>query len=137
MIQTSAPHLTQADWAKVDASTDPAAYVAYLDRLEASPMVQRSRQEFLGGLPCRPGERVLDAGCQQVKSAARNQAVHNYEKVWSLMNLERTLRRVVETGKLSQGQVSQWRGQLEEAARAGRFCMHFSGTICIGWKEQG
>ena len=275
MIQTSAPHLTQADWGKVDASTDPAAYVAYLDRLEASPMVQRSRQEFLGGLPCRPGERVLDAGCgvggntrqlrtlvgatgrvlgldasrqmlqragilsadqciaygagdlchlplvtgsvdgaicdrvlmhlphpltavrelvralrpggwlglcepdwsrmrlepdgeisrrvlethcagfeqgdiggrlkalmeeagcQQVKSAARNQAVHNYEKVWSLMNLERTLRRVVETGKLSQGQVSQWRGQLEEAARAGRFCMHFSGTICIGWKEQG
>ena len=274
MIQGSAPHLAQTDWNKVDASTDPAAFVAYLDRLEASPMVQRSRQEFLGGLPCRPGERVLDAGCgvggntrqlrtlvgatgrvlgldasrqmlqragglstaqriaygagdlcylplatgsfdgaicdrvlmhlphpltavrelvrvlrpggwlglcepdwsrmrmepdgeisqrvlethcagfeqgdiggrlkdlveeagcQQVASTAQYHAMQNYEKSWSLMNLERTLRRAVETGTLSQGEVNQWRRQLEEAARGGRFCMHFARTLCIGWKEQ-
>jgi len=264
--------LAQADWDRVDTSEDAAAYVAYLERIDASPLIQHYRQEFLGRLPCRPGERVLDAGCgvggnarrlwplmnrtgrvlgvdasqrmirrartlapglsfsvgnlchlplasgsfdgvlcdrvlmhlshpldavremvrvlrpggwlglcepdwsrarlepdgeisrivlethcssfengaiggsleelieeagcQKMGFAERDHAVQDYEKIWSLVNMERSLRRAVETGKLSEGEVNQWRGQLEEAARGGRFYLSFAGAICMGRKRE-
>ena len=56
-------HLDQIDWGSVDAAADPAAFSAYLDRLDAAPLVQRYRRLFIDRLPCQPGERILDAGC--------------------------------------------------------------------------
>lgn len=56
-------HLDQIDWGRVDASKAPAAFSAYLDRLDAAVPMQCYRRLFLDRLPCQPGERVLDAGC--------------------------------------------------------------------------
>ena len=56
-------YLEQADWNKIDASTDAPAYVDYLARLDTTSRMQHYRQSFLQHLPCCPGERVVDAGC--------------------------------------------------------------------------
>jgi len=264
--------LEHVDWDTVDTSADPAAYVAYLDRLDASPLMQRYRREFLDHLPCCQGDRVLDAGCgtggdtrqfrdlggpdgrvlgvdasrymvryaraktqgrvacatgdlrhlplaeasfdgaicsrvlmhlerplaavreivrilkpsgwlglcepdwskvrlepdgeisrlvleahcagfasgavggrlrdlvldagcQVVQVTEQSHAVPDYEKIWSMLNLERTLRQLVEADRFSAGKVQQWRQQMETAARDGAFRIHMAGSICIGRKE--
>ena len=57
------PHLQECDWHQVDASADPAAYAAYLDRLDTSSEMKLMRGSFVDHLPCKPGDRILDSGC--------------------------------------------------------------------------
>jgi ubiquinone/menaquinone biosynthesis C-methylase UbiE len=63
-------YLKQLDWHRVDASADPKAYAAYLDRLDAEPEMQYVRRTFIDELPCKAGEWILDSGCGTGSDAA-------------------------------------------------------------------
>jgi len=56
-------YLGETTWETVDGSSDPAAFVTYLQRLDGSATMQEHRREFLSLLPLQEGERVLDVGC--------------------------------------------------------------------------
>jgi len=268
-------HLQQTQWNRVDGSGDASAFVAYLERFEATPMIHGYRQYFCGLLPCRPGDRVLDAGCgiggnarqlvSQVGASGRivgldisrhmarraravsppdrriaygvgdlchlpltadaldgalcdrvlmhledplqvlkellrvlrpggwlglsepdwsrvhlvpddrvgrillaahcaafengaiggclaalvkaaggrieaeltqSHALRDFAQLMPLLNLDRTLKRLLDAGQLTMAQVSGWRARLEEAARDGAFCLHMAHTICIAGKAE-
>jgi len=58
-----AKYLGETSWETVDRSADPSAFVAYLDRMDASAQMRHYRRKILDHLPLRKGERILDAGC--------------------------------------------------------------------------
>ena len=51
------PHLQECDWHQIDASVDPAAYAACLDRLDASPNMKLMRGSFVPPVTYGPGLR--------------------------------------------------------------------------------
>lgn len=271
-----AVYLEKTDWNQVDASKDAASFVAYLDRFEASPVSGQYRRHFCAHLPCREGERVLDAGCgvggnarqlatrvgetglvvgvdvshqmglrakansivasniaygvgdiyhlplvgctfdgavcdrvlmhlgqpiQALTEIVRtlrpggwlglcepdwsktrlepdsrtaravfamhcanfangaigsrlpslveaagcrleselinSQAVREFEVVWPLLNVERTLRQAVREDILSAELVEDWRAEVDESVRTGTFCLHLTNAICISRREDG
>jgi SAM-dependent methyltransferase len=60
------PMLTRssvADWKELDQTTDPGAFVGYLDAVSSHDAVRAYKQQTYDLLGVRPGDRVPDAGC--------------------------------------------------------------------------
>jgi SAM-dependent methyltransferase len=51
-----------SDWVDVDGSTDPGAFVGYLDAVTGHDAVQAYKRQTFGLLGLAPGDRVLDVG---------------------------------------------------------------------------
>jgi ubiquinone/menaquinone biosynthesis C-methylase UbiE len=54
---------TSAHWAAVDQTTDPAAFIRYLDTVSALDTIRRVRQRTYDLLQIREGHHLLDIGC--------------------------------------------------------------------------
>ncbi|MGH2557588.1 MAG: methyltransferase domain-containing protein [Thermomicrobiales bacterium] len=52
-----------SDWANLDRTADPAAFVGYLDVVTGQAAAQAYKQETYALLRLNPGDRVLDVGC--------------------------------------------------------------------------
>jgi ubiquinone/menaquinone biosynthesis C-methylase UbiE len=51
------------DWAVVDRSVDPGAFVGYLDAMHGQDAIRAYKRHSFALLDLRPGHRVLDVGC--------------------------------------------------------------------------
>jgi ubiquinone/menaquinone biosynthesis C-methylase UbiE len=56
-------HTTSNSWAQIDENPSPAAFISFLDRLNAMHSVRSYKQRTLDLLHALPGDTVLDIGC--------------------------------------------------------------------------
>lgn len=80
------------------------------------------------------GTLVRAAGCEVVEDVERQEAVQDFEAIWPMLNLERSISAVGKSGILSQKDIQTWQEELASAAESGAFRLHMVGRLCIGRK---
>lgn len=121
--------LCEPDWSQVRLEPD--------DRVGRTVLTVHCAAFANGAIGGRLAALVEAAGGRLEAEVTQSHAVRDFAQLMPLLNLERTLKRVMDEGLLTDVQVRDWRTRLEQAARDNAFCLRLTNTICVARKEGG